>query len=152
LNGKKIPKITGNSSVNIKNEAILAFAGLTWDDVQAVDLSSYGGQGDALIQGQIDVVSTTPTASMMFEADSKTGIRWLEMDPNDTEGWKRLQEVAPWVFSETRDDGAGIKEDTPLIGYGYPVASYANQETDMVYELVKAFDENFEQYKDATPS
>src|SRR5690606_5504668 len=88
LKGKKIPKITGNSSVNIKNEAILAFAGLTWDDVQAVELSSYGGQGDALIQGQIDVVSTTPTASMMFEAESKTGIRWLEMDPNDTEGWK----------------------------------------------------------------
>ena len=33
LKGKKIPRITGNSSVNIKNEAILAFAGLTWDDV-----------------------------------------------------------------------------------------------------------------------
>jgi uncharacterized protein len=152
LKGKKVPKVTGNASVNIKNEAILAFGGLTWDDVDVVDITSYGGQGDALIQGQIDAAGINPTASAMFEADSKGGIRWLEMDPNDAEGWKRVEETAPWLFPYTLDNGAGMKEATDVMGHGYLVGGYADLDADLVYELVKAMHENFNDFKDAMPN
>lgn len=150
LKGKKVPKFPGNSSVNVKSEAMLAFGGLTWEDVEVVELTSYSGQADALIQGQIDVISGIPNTSSFVEADSKGGIKWIEMDPEDTEGWERVKEVAPWVFSETRDDGAGIESDTSLIGYGYLIAGYSDQEN--VKELVTAISENFDQYKNALPS
>lgn len=150
LKEKKVPKFPGNSSVNVKSEAILAFGGLTWEDVEVVELTSYAGQAEALIQGQIDVVSGIPNSSAFVEADSKGGIKWIEMDPEDNEGWDRLEKVAPWLFSETRDDGAGIESDTSLIGYGYLIASYSDQEN--VKELVTAIDENFDQYKNALPS
>lgn len=152
LKGKKIPMITGNASVNIKNEAILAFAGLSLDDVEIVNLTSYAGQGDALIQGQIDVAGINPTASSMFEADSMGGIRWLEMDPDDSEGWKRVEETASWLIPYTTDGGAGMEGDTNVMGHGYLVGGYANQDPNYIYELLKSMDENFDQYKDALPN
>jgi TRAP transporter TAXI family solute receptor len=152
LKGKKIPMITGNSSVNIKNEALLAFAGLTWDDVEVVNITSYSGQGDALIQGQIDAAGVNPTASAMFEADSKGGVRWLELDPNDTEGWKRVEEVAAWLMPFATDGGAGMEGETNVLGHGYLVGGYANQDANTIYELLKAMDENFDAYKDAMPN
>ncbi|MBX9973616.1 TAXI family TRAP transporter solute-binding subunit [Cytobacillus firmus] len=152
LKGKKIPMITGNASVNIKNEAILAFAGLSLDDVEIVNLTSYAGQGDALIQGQIDVAGINPTASSMFEADSMGGIRWLEMDPDDSEGWKRVEETASWLIPYTTDGGAGMDGDTNVMGHGYLIGGYANQDPNYIYELLKSMDENFDQYKDALPN
>ncbi|VEF49566.1 TRAP type immunogenic protein [Bacillus freudenreichii] len=149
LKGKKIPHFPGNSSINVKTEALLAFGGLTWDDVQKVELTSYGSQSDALIQGKIDAVSGIPASSTFFETDSKGGIEWVEMDPADKEGWEDLNQVAPWLFPETRDDGAGMKGDTPLMGYGYSLVSYADQED--IKELLIAMDENFDQFKDAFP-
>lgn len=152
LKGKRVPRITGNSSVNIKNEAILAFAGLSWDDVKPVDITSYAGQGDALLQGQIDVAGINPTASTMFEADSKGGIRWLEMDPNDKEGWARVEKTASWLFPYTMDNGAGMKSATNVLGHGYLIGGYASQDADTVYQLLKAMDENFNDYQKAIPN
>ncbi|WP_165820875.1 TAXI family TRAP transporter solute-binding subunit [Pueribacillus theae] len=150
LKGKKVPFISGNSSINIKTEAMLAFAGLTWDDVKVVELTSYAGQGEALVQGQIDVASINPAASSMFEADSKGGVRWLEMDPDDKEGWKRVEHVASWFFPRTIDDGAGMDKDTNIMGHAYLIGGYADQDPDTVYELIKAFNDTFDKYKDAT--
>ncbi|PWW20792.1 hypothetical protein DFO73_11485 [Cytobacillus oceanisediminis] len=152
LKGKKIPKVTGNASVNIKNEAMLSFGGLSWDDVEVVDITSYAGQGEALIQGQIDAAGINPTASAMFEADSKGGIRWLEMDPDDTEGWERTTETASWMIPYTMDNGAGMESDTNIMGHGYLIGGYADQDPNTIYELLKAMDENFSAYKDAMPN
>lgn len=90
--------IPGNNSVNIKTEAILGFGGLSREDVEIVDINSYGGQGEALIQGEIDVASINPLAGGMFEADSLGGIRWLQMPSDDEERWAQSAEVADWFF------------------------------------------------------
>ncbi|MDQ0269673.1 TAXI family TRAP transporter solute-binding subunit [Cytobacillus purgationiresistens] len=152
LKGKRIPVIAGNTSVNIKNEAMLAFAGLTWDDVEPVKITSYSGQGEALVQGQIDVAGINPTASSMVEAHSKGGIRWLEMDPSDTEGWDHVEETAPWLFSYSISNGAGMEEEMDIMGHGYVIGGYAKLDEDTVYGLLKAMDESFDQYKDAMPN
>jgi TRAP transporter TAXI family solute receptor len=151
LKGKRVPQITGNSSVNIKTEAILAFAGLTWDDVEVVQMSSYSGQADALVQGKIDVASMKPTASALLEADSKRKLAWLPLAPNDTAGWDRLQKITPWLVPQSVGNGAGMEEPVPMIGYGYLVAGYAKVDPNTIYQLLKAMDENFDKYKDAMP-
>ncbi|UAC49729.1 TAXI family TRAP transporter solute-binding subunit [Bacillus aquiflavi] len=148
LKGKKVPFITGNHSINIKTEAMLAFAGLTWDDEKKVEISSYGTQGDALKQGELDVVSMLPSASALFELDSLEGIKWLEMPENEKGGWGRVQEVAPWMIPGTMDNGAGMSKDNPanIMGYGYAVVAYANQSEDEIYALLKAFDATFDKW------
>lgn len=145
LKGKRVPYFPGNSSVNVKTEALLAFGGLTWEDVEVVELTAYSGQAEALLQGRIDVVSGIPSASAFVEAESKEGIEWLVMDPDYKEGWDRVEEVAPYLFSEIRDDGAGMDGNTPLLGYGYSIVSYADQEN--VKGVIRAIDENIEQLK-----
>ncbi len=150
IKGKKVPWIVGNPSVNIKTEATLAFAGLTLDDVKIIELTSYAGQSDALVQGKIDVASINPTASAMYEADSKVGIVWLEMDKNDAEGWERVQEVASWFFPRSVTDVPGIEGEITLQGHGYLIASYEDQDPEVIYELLKSMDENFDQYKDSS--
>lgn len=152
LKGKKIPVIAGNTSVNIKNEALLAFAGLTWEDVKPVKITSYSGQGDALVQGQIDVAGINPTASSMFEAHSKGGIRWLELDEDDTEGWERVEAVAPWLFPYSLSNGAGMESEMAVMGHGYLIGGYAKQDEETVYALIKEMDKSFNKYKDAMPN
>ncbi|WP_158599124.1 TAXI family TRAP transporter solute-binding subunit [Planococcus salinus] len=150
LEGKKVPYITGNQSVNLKAEAALAYADLTWDDVERVDLSDYGGQPDAMRNGQIDVTFMNPTASALIELESMEEIVWLEME-EDQESWDRVQEIAPWVVPSPMDNGAGMSEENPvvLMGYGYPVVAYADQSAESMYAYVKAMDETYDSWKDA---
>ena len=151
LKGKKVPYITGNNSVNIKAEATLAFANLTWDDVERVELSDYGGQAEALKNGQVEVIFMNPTASVLLELESMDKIKWIEMDESDTEGWDRVQEIAPWVVPSPMDNGAGMTKENPvtILGYGYPVVAYADQTTENMYAYVKAMDETYESWKGA---
>lgn len=151
LKGKKVPYIIGNHSVNLKTEAALAFGGLTWDDVERVELSEYGGQADALKNGQIEVIFMNPTASGLYELESMEKIKWIEMDADEEEGWARAQEVAPWVVPSEMDNGAGMSEENTavIIGYGYPMAAYADQSAEDIYALVKAMDGTYDKWKDA---
>lgn len=151
LKGKKVPYIIGNHSVNLKTEAALAFGGLTWDDVERVELSEYGGQADALKNGQIEVIFMNPTASGLYELESMEKIKWIEMDADEEEGWARAQEVAPWVVPSEMDNGAGMSEENTavIIGYGYPMAAYADQSAEDIYALIKAMDGTYDKWKDA---
>lgn len=152
LKGKKVPFIVGNHSVNIKTEAILAFVDLTWEDVEKIELSAYGAQTDALKQGQIDVVSMIPSAPGLYEIESMDGLKWLEMDADDEKGWEKLQVVAPWLVPGKVEEGAGITEEKPvdLIGYGYAVVVYAEQDPEEVYALLKAMDDTYDKWKDSS--
>ncbi len=151
LKGKKVPFIVGNHSVNLKTEAALAFADLTWDDVERIELSDYGGQADALKNGQIDIIFMNPTASVLYELESMDKIKWIEMDADDEESWARVQEIAPWVVPSEMDNGAGMSEENTavIMGYGYPAAAYAEQNAEHIYGYVKAMDETYDKWKDA---
>jgi hypothetical protein len=154
LKGKKVPWVTANPSIYKKMEAALAFGGLTWDDVKRVDIPSYAAQAEALKNGQIDVAIMINTAAALYEVDSAVGIRWIDLPATDTEGWKRLQAVTPWVVPGKDSRGAGLKEgeSKEFMSYVYPMAAYASADANTVYELIKAINETFDQYKDATPS
>lgn len=154
LKGKKVPFIVGNHSINIKTEAMLAFAGLTWDDVEVVELSEYGSQGVALKQGEIDVTSMLPSSSALFELDSLDGIRWLEMPEDDKEGWERVNKIAPWMIPATMDNGAGMSEENPadIMGYAYSVYAYTDQDEEELYAFIKALDQTYDSWKDVSPN
>jgi uncharacterized protein len=153
LKGKRVVYIPGASTNNVKAEGALLFAGLTWNDVERVVLPSYGAAMRGLIEGKIDAMANVGiTAPTLYELEnSNMGIHWPEFPPSDKEGWKRMNALCPWLSPGKCYVGPGIKKDQPkdLISYSYPqLTTYAKQDATEVYNLVKAFDQTFDMYKD----
>lgn len=154
LKGKRVSRIQANPSVNLKVEAILAFAGLTWDDVEVVEVPSYGAALRAVVEGKNDAAGGVPTAGIFRELEaSDRGIVWPDLPPENTEGWERLRKVAPFFAPTKETVGAGLSEDNPaqLIAYKYPmITTYASTSEEEAYNFTKAMVETFDLYKDAT--
>lgn len=154
LKGTRFAYVAGNPSINVKCDAFLAFAGLSRDDVEAIMFPTYGNTMSSLARGEADASCTTTTPSHVYElAESPRGIRWLEVPEDNEEGWKRLREVAPFFQPYTETVGAGISEENPvdILAYRYPVLTVrADMDEDAVYSYIKALDETYDMYKDAT--
>lgn len=154
LKGKRFAYVAGNPSINVKCNAFLAFAGLTEDDLEAIMFPTYASAMSSLARGEADASCTTTTPSHVYElAESPRGIRWLNMDPNDKEGWAKVNELAPFFAPYKETIGAGISEENPvnIMAYRYPVmAVRADMDADTVYNMLKAVDETYPMYKDAT--
>jgi len=155
LKGKRFAIARANSSVNIKVEPILAFAGLTWDDVELVEFPSYGATMKGLIEGKADCAGVAPAAATLRELEaSPNGIGWVALDPSNKEGWARAQKAVPFVEPFQESIGAGLSKDNPvwMMGYRYPIITVsADAGVDEVYAMTKAVAETFDGYKDASP-
>jgi TRAP transporter TAXI family solute receptor len=153
LKGKRISWIPGAPTLNVKADALLAFAGLTWDDVERVEFSSYGASLKALIEGKTDASLTVTSASIMYELESSPkGLYWIPIPPDDKEGWKKLLKACPFFRPIKATVGAGVSEENPvdMVVYPYPLLTvYADKSVDWVYNLVKAVDETFPMYEKA---
>lgn len=154
LKGSRFAYVAGNPSINVKCDAFLAFVGLTRDDVEAIMFPTYANTMSSLARGEADASCTTTTPSHVYElAESPRGIRWLNVPQDDAEGWKRLREVAPFFQPYTETVGAGISEENPvnIFAYRYPVLTVrGDMDEDAVYNYIKALDETYGLYKDAT--
>jgi len=153
LKGKRVSWIPGAPTLNIKAGALLAFAGLAWDDVERVEFPSYSASLKALIEGKTDASYTITTASILYELDSSPkGIHWLPIPPDNKKAWKNLLKICPFYISERATVGAGLSEDNPadLAVYRYPMVTvYADAETDWVYNIIKAIDLTYPMYEKA---
>ncbi|MBE3638789.1 TAXI family TRAP transporter solute-binding subunit [Mangrovicoccus algicola] len=154
LRGKRVGFVKGNPALNIKTDAYLAFGGLTRDDVEQVWFGSYGALKDAIISNQLDAMGMVPTSSFAREIEaSARGLTWLSFDPGNEQGWKNATDVISFAEPYKQTTGAGISEENPvwLLGYRYPMlATYSETDEDAVYNLVKAIDQSFDGFKDAT--
>jgi TRAP transporter TAXI family solute receptor len=156
MRGKRYSRITANPSINVKVDAMLAFAGLSLDDVEVVEVPSYADSIRAVVEGRSDAAGGVPPSSLFRELEaSPRGIRWLPVPADNQEGWDRLLEVASFFEPMTVTSGPGISEDNPaeLIGYRYPLITvYADTSADEVYNFVKAMHAQFENYQGAHPN
>lgn len=152
--GLRLGFVKGNPSVNVKNDAMLAFGNLTRDDIKVVWFGGYGQQFPALLSGQLDGVSSVPTSSFARQVEaSPGGLCWPEMHPKDKAGWARAQAIAGFLKPVKATSGAGLSEANPkwMAGYRYPVLStYAKTPADEVYNLMKALHKYFDDYKSTT--
>lgn len=154
LRGQRVAYVAGNPSVNVKCDAILAFAGLSRDDVEAVMFPTHGAAMSSLVENRADATCTTTTASQLYELEeSSRGIRWVDIPADDDEGWARMNQVAP-VFQSFRETiGAGLSEESPanMLAYRYPIiVAMADRDEEEVYQFIKSLDESYDLYRDAT--
>jgi hypothetical protein len=105
----------------------------------------------AVIEGKADVVVSTPTTPVCVEAAAGPhGIRFLELPAdNDPEGVKRFRSVAPTeVFGPAPPMGPKEAWGVMTMARANGLMASPSINTDLVYHLMKWFDENYDLYKD----
>ena len=155
IKGKRVSWVIGAPALNQNLTAILAFAGLTWDDVQKVEFGGYGASLDAIVNNQSDAGFSVSVSGKAYALEkSPRGIVYPVMPASDKEGWKRVQAVGPYFVPTKATDGAGISPDKPIetAVYPYPIlTTMADRKADDVYAVMQAMDETYPMYKDAAP-
>ncbi|WP_104128293.1 TAXI family TRAP transporter solute-binding subunit [Cryobacterium sp. Y57] len=151
LKGAKFPRITANPSVNNSLTAMLAYGGLTWDDVEPVEIS-YSEQTDAVKSGQLDVLFQQAYGASLYELESAFPVRWLSMDDDSPEKVAAVKENAPYAEIGDFAGAAGQKEGESARGliYTLPLITYADASESGVYETAQAIHDNYDKFKDAT--
>lgn len=156
LRGKRVGWVVGAPSLQTNVTAFMAFGGVTWDEVERVEVGSFGAAWTAMINGQIDAMSafTTGATSQQLAASNR-GLHWLDLPHDDTEGWARLSAVAPHFVPHVGTMGANMSRDNPLncASFPYPVLiHYAGQDDDLVYNVVRAVSEQAPSFAAAEPT
>ncbi|WP_316860571.1 TAXI family TRAP transporter solute-binding subunit [uncultured Cohaesibacter sp.] len=153
LKGKRVGYVVSSPALQANVAAFLAFGGLTWDDVKMVEVASFGASWEAFLNGQVDAITTLSTTTYTTQAAaSPTGLKWLELPKDDTEGWKRLQKIKPQFSPRDATDGPNIDPKKPIscAGFPYPViVTYSDRDDDEVYNMTKAMSDQYKIYAEA---
>jgi TRAP transporter TAXI family solute receptor len=155
LNGKRIGMVVGSPALNQNAFAILAFGGLTRNDVKLVEFSSYGAMWKGIINNEVDAAIASTISGQAKEAEaSPRGLLYPPTPASDREGWARLNKFGPYYAPHKATCGVGITAATPveLPNYPYPIfMAYASQPAELVYNLAKAMINGYDGYKDGAP-
>jgi TRAP transporter TAXI family solute receptor len=155
LKGKRVGFVVGSPALNQNSLAVLAFAGLTQNDVKVVEFASYGAMWKGMINNDVDAAFGTTITGPAKEAEtSPRGLVWPPLPRNDTAGWERMKKVGSFFFPQTATCGAGISPEKPieLGNYPYPIyVAYAAQPSDQIYSITKAMIDGYDAYKDSAP-
>ncbi len=151
LKGKNMPFVVGFTAHNTIIDGVLAFAGLTWNDVVKVEIPSYAASIDAVVEGKtaVALVNTT-SANAVRIAAGPGGLRYLPMPASDVEGWKRFHQFSPASFPAMTTDGPGLSASNPAQAWSTSNVwdSYDFLDNDIAYFTTKALAESFPMYKD----
>jgi len=155
LKGKRVGFVVGSPALNQNSLAVLAFAGLTKNDVKAVEFASYGAMWKGLVNNDTDAAFATTITGPAKEAEtSPRGIIWPPLPKNDAAGWERMKKVGSFFFPHLTTCGAGISKEKPieLGNYPYPIfVAYASQPAELIYSVTKAMIDGYDAYKDSAP-
>jgi TRAP transporter TAXI family solute receptor len=155
LKGKRVAWVVGSPSLNENVGAILAFGGLTWNDVKKVEFPGFGQSWDGIKANQVDAAFAQTSSGKAFEvASSPRGLVWPPLPHADKAGWERLKAKAPFFQPSKATEGANLSKEKIHEGatYPYPILiAYADQKDDVAYAMTKAMLDLFPKYKGTAP-
>jgi TRAP transporter TAXI family solute receptor len=155
LKGKRVAWVVGAPSLNQNITALLAFANLSWSDVQKVEFGGFGAAMTGIINNQVDAAFSSTISGQAFQiASSPRGIQYPTLPHGDKAGWARVKKVAPFFVPFMGTEGAEMSKDKPVEAatYPYPVLmSSASIDADLAYNMTRAMVELFDDYKDGAP-
>jgi uncharacterized protein len=155
LKGKRVAWVVGAPSLNQNITALLASAGLTWNDVKKVEFGGFGQAMDAIVNNQVDAAFSSSISGQAYKiASSPRGIQYPTVPHNDKEAWARLNKTAPFFVPQMGSEGADLSKDKKVEAatYPYPVLmTMASVDADLVYNMTKAMVELYDEYKDGAP-
>ncbi len=155
LRGKRIGKVVGAPALNQNALAVLAFGGLTKNDVKWVEFSSYGAAWKGVLNNEVDSAIASSVSGQAKEVEaSPRGLMYPPAPASDKAGWARINKVSPYYAPHKATCGPGMSVQKPieLPNYPYPIFMvYASQTTSLVYSLAKSMIVNYDLYKDGAP-
>lgn len=151
LKGKRVPNVIGNPAVNRNIEALLSYGGLTFDDVQLVDIG-YSEQADGMKTGQLDVMFENPTGTAVQELASDYPIRWLDFSDDAEWRFEKWPEIVPMATTSASTGGAGMADDEEVTNmeYSIPFVAVAKSDEEMIYSFVKLLHTTYDSYGNVT--
>lgn len=151
--GKRAGAIVGSPAATYSMQALLAFGGGTFQNVKIVEFASYGALMKGVVNNEIDLFFASTISGQAKEIESSPrGIVWVPMPVSDTEGWKRMQAIAPYFYPHKASCGAGIKAEEPVETsvYPYPMfMAYATQPEPLIHDIVKSMITHYDDFKSA---
>lgn len=153
--GKRVPWVVASSTLQANAVAMLAFAGLTVDDVTIVEVPSYAAGMDGIINDQVDGMTTISTGGLIEKAyASSRGVKYISFPHDDAEGWERMRAKSPhFAMRKATLAAGGLDEPLDCIGVPYPnLVTYSDDDADdLVYNFTKALDMLVPVYSKAEP-
>ncbi|MGE0659649.1 MAG: TAXI family TRAP transporter solute-binding subunit [Reyranellaceae bacterium] len=155
LKGKRVGFVVGSPALNQNALAILAFGGVSKNDVKIVEFSNYGAMWKGMVNNEVDTAFASTISGQAREVDSSPrGLMWPPMPASDKAGWDRVAKFGPYFYPHKATCGAAIEKGSSVetAAYPYPIVlAYANQPADLVYSIAKGMIDQYPNYKDAAP-
>ena len=156
LKGKRVGFVVGSPALNQNALAVIAYGGLTRNDVKIVEFSNYGAMWKGMVNNEVDAAFASTISGQAREVDaSPRGLMWPPAPAGDTAAWERVTRIGPYFYPHKVTCGAGgLTKDNPveLPAYPYPIfMAYASQPTELVHGVAKSMITNYDAYKDGAP-
>ena len=149
IKGKRIPVDYGAFySATLTVRALLANAGLTYDDVKGLTVTTYVAGVRTLIEGRSALAMGSVGSGITKELKTAKGARYLDVDTSP-EAVARMQKVHPGYYPIKAKPGlAGLAKETMVMGKDITLVSGKHLSSDVAYHITKALWEN---YKELAP-
>jgi TRAP transporter TAXI family solute receptor len=152
LKGKKIAFLVWDPT-KTSMKALLAWGNVTPEEVEWVPAAGIKATQTLIMEGRADTVFAFPNNPVWFEAEAApNGIKWLELNSEaEPEAAARYLEVRPGYVFGPCIAGVPSALDKWMLTSIAAYVTRAEEDTDLVYNIVKWLDENHDKYKDAHP-
>jgi len=133
-------------------EALPAYLGLSAEEagevLEYVPASSYVENCRSVVEGKADVAYCAPISSVLSEMEgSPGGIRWLNMDLDNEEGWSGFLEHRPMVVPVEISMGVSTAKGVEGLASNFLYGAPADVDEEFAYNLAKWFHQGFPAYK-----
>ncbi|WP_238366454.1 TAXI family TRAP transporter solute-binding subunit [Mesobacterium pallidum] len=132
-------------------DALLAYRGLTRDDVELVEVGNYGANTRITVEGRADVTFTSPLSGTSYEAEANPqGIRWLPLPARDAdpEAYDRYRAIHPGYVPASITSGVTSSQGLNMDHAYQANHVLAGDHDDFVYNLAKWLDEHHGDFAD----
>ena len=111
LKGKRVGFVVGSPALNQNALAVLAYGGLTKNDVKIVEFSSYGAMWKGMVNNEVDAAFASTISGQSREVDaSPRGLVWPPAPAGDKAAWERVNKVGPYFYPHMTDLRLGRPE------------------------------------------
>lgn len=134
--------------------SLLAWAGVAQKDIVWVNTGDYDACARAVADGRADLSMTAPVSPAVSDAAaSPSGIRYVSLNPADNPaGAKAFLNLSPlYNFGPITVGPDSAIGTWGIVSYKY-LASNVSTDADLVYNIAKWLDENYDKYKDSYDS
>jgi len=154
VRGERVTWVQGAPSLNNATRALLAYGGLTWDDVEKVEVGGYPSSVEAVINDRADVVGGACNSPPFLRLEaSPRGLRFLSFPHDNEDAVARVLGHVPWYIPHVTREGPTIPEDgVEMFTSPYPMlVTMPDRDAELVYNVVRAIHVHYDRYKDHAP-